>query len=990
MKLPRANQSIDEEAQRFSPLVGAVAELHTRVRQSDVYVQYHPGSIYLERGRELFRAKDFAGAECNLILAGDRYAGWGLHLRCAEAIHELGEVYDAQEMLDCAELCFATAKWIWTVRHDRSHTARATRRLGVISRCRGKLSKAEELLVEALQTWDDYDRIDTLYELGSLHLQQDLCVEAETRFSEALKICGWVGDGRNAEVLQKLGNHYLEQRQYSKAEELSTRALSVWISLSRDSERALTHRQLGDIYRDRSRYTEAEDHYTQAFTIYNEKGALDRAIMLDRLGGLYLNQGRYTEAEEHCTQALELWTWLGKDSDQYRAGALRKLGDLCRTQARYSEARDHFTRAIGMLTSEKARPSRAGMLRELADLNQIQSRYSDAADHLTEALSIYTSLRDESSRAMTLHRLGNLYWRQGRHFKAEKYFTEARAAYASLGDKFSHAQVLCQLSNLYQVQDYHLEAEKHFAEAMTLLTSVGAESDNAEMLRKVGQLLQQHNQYSKAEELFTKALQVSARAKDDSSRAKSLRKLGELYQRQARYSSAEECVTTALQIYTSLGDHLGQRKTQSSLAEVRRLQCRLLDAEAAFQAVAAFYDQIGHPLGDASIKCRLGDTYRQQGKHGEAFSCIEKLKTSLRNATISQDSLMHSLGWVMYSVSKVDIPERDHASLKQGAYILALETKSVLQGRPVGWEIFTASRANIPKPMSHTSRLEARTSGLAPKTIHLDLPALFAGWGTSIVSKVDTPKRSPASKKQRASTRELGTHLASLKHFAGWETSTVPKAITSKPRSHTRKPIPSIASLIIPSASCRDAEAESLFSEARKLCSEEEHGLGAANAALGLVTVHLARMECDTAASDVRKALDFYTEADVLPSKARALLILAQIRGLEHHDAESMAYIDEASAIFSEIGDEKGVSLCREHRLHLAHPNVVTPTLAPTEEQHVSTVRVPRLRGSPTEKQHVSTVMEAPRRGSPTEKQHVSTVREPPRRGSPTSECIIS
>ncbi|KAG8937952.1 hypothetical protein FRC04_009867, partial [Tulasnella sp. 424] len=402
---------------RSAPLVGAIRELHTRLRKSktddgqrlDKYTS-------LERGHKLLRDKDFPGAESNFILAGEFYAHLGLHFTCAEAIHELGEVYGAQEMLDHAELCFGTAKWIGNVIYINKFIARAALRLGVLSRRQGKLSKAEGLLAEALQsytkTWDNNGHIDTLYELGSLYLQQDSCVEAEKRFSEALQLCASISDNQCADVLQKLGNHYLEQRQYSKAEELYTRALSVWIPLSRDSERALTHRQLGDIYMEWSRYTEAEDHYTQAFTIYKENGALDRAIMLDRFGGLYLNQGRYTEAEEHCTQALELWTWFGEDSDQPCAGALQKLGDLCRTQARYSEARDHFTKAIGILTSKEAVHSRAGMLRELADLNQMQSRYTDAADHLTEALSIYTSLRDESSRAKTLHRLGNLYWRQ--------------------------------------------------------------------------------------------------------------------------------------------------------------------------------------------------------------------------------------------------------------------------------------------------------------------------------------------------------------------------------------------------------------------------------------------------------------------------------------------------------------------------------------------------------------------------------------------------
>ncbi|KAG8960283.1 hypothetical protein FRC05_007025 [Tulasnella sp. 425] len=942
MELPRADTAILGRERRGPPLFEAIKEVLTRLQKASSDKWDLEPTAVLERGRELLRDKCFAEAERNLIFAITSYAHCGIPIGCADAIHDLGEVYGAQEMLDHAELCFVTAKRIGTLLRNNERTVQATLRLGLVSSRQGKLSKAEELLAEYTKTRNDYGRISALYELGSLYLQQDVRVEAEKRFSEALQICASIGDDQCADVLQKLGNHYLEQRQYAKAEELSTRALSVWISLSRDYERALTHRQLGDLNRDRSRYTEAEDHYKQAFTVYNKAERLARAIMLDRLGGLYLKQGRYTEAEKHCTEALTLW----EHSDQYRTGTLQKLGELCRTQARYSEARLHFTRAIDKLIWEEARPARAGMLRELADLYQMQSRYSDAVDHLTKALSIYASLRDESNRAKTLHYLGNLRWRQGRHLRAEEYFIEARAAYASLGDNLSHAEVLCQLANLCQVQDCHPEAEKHFAEAMTLLTLAGAKSDNVEVLLKFGQLLQQRNQYSKAEELFAEALQVSTRAGDDLSRANSLRKLGELYQRQARYPSAEESFTTALQIYTSLGDHLGQKRTQSSLADILRLQCRFADAEAAFRAVAAFYSQIGHPLGDAYTKCRLGDTYRQQGKYSEASELY-------RGAQDVFENLNHTPGFADALIGL------GHVLHLQGQYTRArscfFEAGSLYAsiGNKIGAAEATYGKGDVYRFQGKYDQasefyIEARSAyqRVGHQDQPLGLAGVICGLGYVHCFQGRHSEAHSCFKEAKSLYDKVGNKLGVAETFCGLgdlhrsqgdylkaeESYTEAQTIYRQLNHFLGVGEVACGLGYLRRMQCRDADAESLFNEAQKLCSEGEHGLGAANAALGLATVHLARLECETAASHVRKALDFYTQADVLPSKARALLILAQIRGLEHHDNELSAYLDEASAIFSEIGDERGVSLCREHRLHLALPDVEAPTLTSTEE----------------------------------------------------------
>ncbi|KIO20130.1 hypothetical protein M407DRAFT_221298 [Tulasnella calospora MUT 4182] len=110
----------------------------------------------------------------------------------------------------------------------------------------------------------------------------------------------------------------------------------------------------------------------------------------------------------------------------------------------------------------------------------------------------------------------------------------------------------------------------------------------------------------------------------------------------------------------------------------------------------------------------------------------------------------------------------------------------------------------------------------------------------------------------------------------------------------------------------RDREAETLFNQAEGIYKEREYGMGVANAALGVAAVYIERLEYEKAFSTITEALEFYTQAAILPLKASALMMLALTHELQEQSNKSELRIKEALAIYSAVGDESGVLACQE------------------------------------------------------------------------------
>jgi tetratricopeptide (TPR) repeat protein len=118
-----------------------------------------------------------------------------------------------------------------------------------------------------------------------------------------------------------LGNLYIEQEKYEKAEEYYLKAIE-----SGDND-ALNN--LGILYRNQKKYEKAEKYYLKAI----ESGDND-ALM--NLGNLYNEQKKYEKAEEYYLKAIE-----SGDND-----ALNNLGILYRNQKKYEKAEEYYLKAI--------------------------------------------------------------------------------------------------------------------------------------------------------------------------------------------------------------------------------------------------------------------------------------------------------------------------------------------------------------------------------------------------------------------------------------------------------------------------------------------------------------------------------------------------------------------------------------------------------------------------------------------------------------------
>jgi CHAT domain-containing protein/tetratricopeptide (TPR) repeat protein len=193
----------------------------------------------------------------------------------------------------------------------------------------------------------------------------------------------------------RLGNLYMAQGLYARAEPLLERGLAIRETvLGKDHpDVALALGSLGSLYMAQGLYARAEPLLERALAIkeaVSSKSDPHVAIPLSKLGNLYLAQGLYRRAEPLLQRALALWEAAFGKNDPDVADALHDLATLYSAQGLYGQARPLYERALAIrgATSGKNHPRDAETLNHLAMVHLAQHRLAKALPLLTRAFAI--------------------------------------------------------------------------------------------------------------------------------------------------------------------------------------------------------------------------------------------------------------------------------------------------------------------------------------------------------------------------------------------------------------------------------------------------------------------------------------------------------------------------------------------------------------------------------------------------------------------------
>jgi tetratricopeptide (TPR) repeat protein len=282
-----------------------------------------------------------------------------------------------------------------------------------------------------------------------------------------------------ANLLNKAGSYLHARGQYTQAEPLHERALSVW-------ERALgpehpdvatSLNNLAVLYRAQGQYGKAESLYQRALAIDEKSFGPEHpevATDLNNLAFLLRNTGRVGEAEPLMRRALKIDKKSYGPEHPRVAIDLNNLAQLLKATNRLGEAEPLMRRALEI--DEKSygpEPSRVAIdLNNLALLLQATNRLGEAEPLMRRALEI-----DEKSYgpehpdvAQSLNNLAALYRAQGQYGKAEPLYQRALAIWEkALGPE--HPDVALSLNDLallYYNQGQYAKAEPLYGRALAI------------------------------------------------------------------------------------------------------------------------------------------------------------------------------------------------------------------------------------------------------------------------------------------------------------------------------------------------------------------------------------------------------------------------------------------------------------------------------------------------------------------------------------------
>jgi tetratricopeptide (TPR) repeat protein len=222
----------------------------------------------------------------------------------------------------------------------------------------------------AKETGKDADCAATLNNLGMLDTDQNRLSEAESAFTEALKIYGETPHKEpearasyGASTLNNRGIVYQKEGKMKAAREDFEEALHTYQDLAREHgdayvpDLARTLNNLGVLNQQEGQTEEARKNFDEALQIRRaltqknpETYSPDVATTLNNLGVLDRTQDRLEEARKNFEEALQIRRALTqKNPDTYLldlALTLNNLGDLSRAQNRVKESRQEFWDAL--------------------------------------------------------------------------------------------------------------------------------------------------------------------------------------------------------------------------------------------------------------------------------------------------------------------------------------------------------------------------------------------------------------------------------------------------------------------------------------------------------------------------------------------------------------------------------------------------------------------------------------------------------------------
>lgn len=367
-----------------------------------------------------------------------------------------------------------------------------------------------------------------LHQTGHYLYERGQYSEAEPLYQRALTIREHISGPTHPDVatsLHDLAELYYQQGKYPEAETLYQRALAIQEQTlgSQHPDFARTLNNLGELYRVQGKYIQAEQFYQRALSIREQvlgPSHPDVARSLDDLALLHYNQGKYDQAEPLYRRALAIREQALGPLHPDIPRTLNDLALLYYQQKKYEQAEPLYQRALTTRVQILGphHPDVAISLNNLAGLYIDQKSYDQAISFLERALAI----REETFGthhprvAISQSNLAGIYCLQGKYEQAEPLLRRSLLTHEQvLGPQHPTVAItLINLARLYYAQGKSTQGEPLYQRALAI-EEVALGPQHPLVIQNtcgLADLYSNEGKYTQAELLYQRALALGEQA----------------------------------------------------------------------------------------------------------------------------------------------------------------------------------------------------------------------------------------------------------------------------------------------------------------------------------------------------------------------------------------------------------------------------------------------------------------------------------------------
>jgi len=270
--------------------------------------------------------------------------------------------------------------------------------------------------------------------IGNYHYQKKNFTAAIEAYSSAIIPARKTNDNDLlGDIHNNLGQCYLQNRDYAKAEQALLKALSHRKKLEKREDEISTCINLGSLFWQWQSYQQAVQWYQTAAKLLEASPNIRLASAnYNNLGNAYVKTGEAVKALDAYIHSLELKEKFGSPAEI--AASQVNIGNLFYQVKEYDKAISYYEKAQAIYLEAGDYDHANQIEGNIGVINNALNNFEDALQNHQKALSYFQKTGMKQEIAKTLNNLGNLFQYQKQYQTALDYYSQSIAIKTELKD----------------------------------------------------------------------------------------------------------------------------------------------------------------------------------------------------------------------------------------------------------------------------------------------------------------------------------------------------------------------------------------------------------------------------------------------------------------------------------------------------------------------------------------------------------------------------